>query len=254
MAGMAGIAQPVDDPEVEVFQRRPAFRRDIVEVGRIGRGPDTEAKRGNPAVVNQEGGKFYRTALPFGLMTLARFDRMARQDRRIVAALRRDEAIGEPRHDVLGGRLVEVDRNAPALVQHDRTQIVDAMGLVGMLMGQEYRIDVIDIGVDQLLAQVRRGVDYDPRGAVRARALDHQRATAAAVLWIVGIAGAPAEGRTRYAGRGAAAEDGQRYRHAAAFGGGTFENSLKKFSVVCREISSSETPRVSASTFATSTT
>ena len=205
-------------------------------------------------MVNQEGGKFYRTALPFGLMTLARFDRMARQDRRIVAALGRDEAIGEPRHDVFGGRLVEVDRNAAALVQHDRTQIVDAVGLVGVLMGQVHRVDVIDLGVDQLLAQVGRGVDHDPRGAVRARALDQQRAAAAAVLRIVGIAGAPAERRARYAGGGAAAEDRQRHRHAAAFGAGTFENSRKKFSVVCREISSSETPRVSASTFATSTT
>ena len=30
--------------------------------------------------------------------------------------------------------------------------------------------------------------------------------------------------------------------HAAAFGAGTLENSRKKFSVVCRAISSSETP------------
>src|SRR5215207_9043538 len=101
MAGMAGITQSVDDPEVEVFQRRPALRRDVVKVGRVGGGTDPEAERGNPAVVNQEGGKFYRAALPFGLVTLTRFDRMARQDRRIVAALGRDEAIGEPRHHVL---------------------------------------------------------------------------------------------------------------------------------------------------------
>src|SRR5882762_8996903 len=60
MAGMAGIAQPVDDPEVEVLQRRPAFRRDIVEVGRIGGGPDTEAERRDIAVMNEEGGKLYR--------------------------------------------------------------------------------------------------------------------------------------------------------------------------------------------------
>ena len=187
-------------------------------------------------------------------MILSRFDRMACQDRRIVAALGRNEAIGEPRHDVLGGRLIEVDGNTAALVHHDRTQIVDAMGLVGVLMGQEHRIDVIDVGVDQLLAQIGRGVDHDPCGAVRARTLDQQRAAAAAVFWIVGIAGAPAESRARHAGGGAAAQDCQCHRHAAAFGAGTFENSRKKFSVVCRDISSSETPRVSARTLATSTT
>jgi hypothetical protein len=29
------------------------------------------------------------------------------------------------------------------------------VGLVGMLVGEEHRVDVIDIGVDELLAQVR---------------------------------------------------------------------------------------------------
>ena len=166
-------------------------------------------------MLNQEGGKLHRTALPLDGVALAGFDGMPRQDRRIVAAFGRDEAIGKPRHDVFGGRLIEVDGNAPALVQHDRAQIVDAVGLVGVLMGQEHRIDVIDIGVDQLLAQIGRGVDHDPRGAVRARALDQQRAAAAAVFRIVGIAGAPAERRARHAGGGTAAEDRQRQRHAA---------------------------------------
>ena len=192
--------------------------------------------------------------LPANLLALAGFDRMPGQDRRIVAALRRDEAIGEPRHDVLGGRLVEIGRDAPALMQHHRAQIVDAVGLVGMLVGQEHRVEVIDFGVDQLLAQIRRGVDHDARDALARRALDQQRAAAAAVFGIVGIAAAPAERRARHAGGRAAAEDRQRQRHAAAFAAGTLENRRKKFSVVCREISSSDTPRVSASTLATSTT
>src|ERR1700722_20367523 len=128
------------------------------------------------------------------------------------------------------------------------------MGLIGMLMGQKYRIDVIDIGVDQLLAQIGRGVDQDPGEAVIPAALDQQRAAAAAVFRVVGIAGAPAERRTRNAGRGSGTENGQGQRHADASANGTFENSRKKFSVVWREISSSETPRVSASTLAISTT
>ena len=39
-------------------------------------------------------------------------------------------------------------------MQHDGTQIVHAVSLVGVLVGQEHRIDVIAFGVDQLLAQV----------------------------------------------------------------------------------------------------
>src|SRR4051794_12480954 len=254
MAGVAGIAQPVNNPELQVSQRRPALLGDVVEIGRVGCVAYAIAERRNMAVPYLKSRHRHRAALPFDGAALAGLDRMTVQDRRIVASLRRDEAIGKPRHDVFRGRLIEINRNPPSLMQHDRAEIVDAVGLVGVLVGQEYRIDVIDVGVDQLLAQVGRGIDHDPRGAVRAGTLDHQRAAAATVFWIVGIAGAPAEGRSRYAGGGAAAEDGQRYRHAAAFGIGTFENSRKKFSVVCREISSSETPRVSASTFATSTT
>src|ERR1700730_2165144 len=113
---------------------------------------------------------------------------------------------------------------------------------------------MIDIGVDQLLAQVGRGVDHDPRRALLRGALDQQRTASAAVLRIVGIAFAPAQRRARHARRRAAAEDRQRQRHAAAFPRGTLENRRKKFSVVWREMSSSETPRVSASTFAISTT
>src|SRR6267142_1638339 len=142
---------------------------------------------------------------------------------------------------MIRGRLVQIDGNAPALVQHNRTKIVDP-------------IDVIDTGVDQLFAQVGRGIDHDPRDPAIASPLDEQRATAAAVFRIIGIAGAPAERGTRHAGRGSATEDCQRQRHAVASAGGTFENSRKKFSVVWREISSNETPRVSASTLATSTT
>ena len=51
------------------------------------------------------------------------------------------------------------------------------MGLVGVLMRQVHRVDVIDIGVDQLLAQIGRGVDHDSCGAVGAGALELSTAT-----------------------------------------------------------------------------
>ena len=96
---------------------------------------------------------------PSIVAAFAGLDRMLGEDRRIVAARRRHEAIGKPVHDILRGRLVQIDRNAPALVQHHRAEIVDAVGLVGVLVGQEHRVDMIDPGVDQLLAQIGRGVD-----------------------------------------------------------------------------------------------
>src|SRR5215211_4370406 len=110
------------------------------------------------------------------------------------------------------------------------------------------------MGVDQLFAQIGRSIDQDARRALTRAALGEQRAAAATILGVVRIAAAPAERRTRHSRGRAATEDRQRQRHAASFGAGTFENSRKKFSLVCREISGNETPRASASTFATSTT
>ena len=59
-----------------------------------------------------------------------------------------------------------INRNPPALVQHDGAQVVDAMGLVGVLMGQKHRVDMVDMGIDQLLSQIGRGIDHDPRDAL----------------------------------------------------------------------------------------
>ena len=36
----------------------------------------------------------------------------------------------------------------------DGSEIVDAVGLIGVLMGQKYRVEMIDIRVDQLLPQI----------------------------------------------------------------------------------------------------
>src|SRR5882672_6164238 len=195
-----------------------------------------------------------RTALPFDGAAFAGLDGVIVQDWRIVAARWRHKAVRKSQQDVIGGRLVQIDRNAPALMQHDRAKIVDSMGLISMLMRQKHRIDVIDIGVDQLFAQIGRGIDHHARNPAIPGPLGKQRAAAATVFRIIRIAGAPAERGTRDAGRGSAAENSQAQRHAVASAAGTLENRRKKLSVVWREISSSETPRASASTLATSTT
>ncbi len=69
------------------------------------------------------------------------------------------------------------------------------------------------------------------RLAVGPCALDQHRAAPPAVLRIVGIAGAPAERRTRHAAGRSAAQDRDRQRHAAPpiSWRGTLLNSRKKF-------------------------
>jgi len=128
------------------------------------------------------------------------------------------------------------------------------MGLVGMLVCQEHRVDVIDIGVDQLLAQVGRGIDHDPRHAAISGPLDQQRAAAAAVFRIIWVAFSPTERGTRQRGlrirsrgsSGSASCHSFRRRH---FG----EQPKEVFGGLARKSHREIRPRVSASTFATST-
>src|SRR6185437_17145445 len=114
----------------------------------------------------------------------------------------------------------------------DGAKIVDPVGLIGVFMGQKHRVEVVHMGVNQLLAQIGRGVDQDPRCSAIGSPLDEQRAAAAAVFGVVGIACAPAEGGTRHAGGGSAAENRQTQRHVIASAGGTLLNRRKKFCVV----------------------
>ena len=75
MAGMPGIAQPVDDPEFEMFQKRPARGRDVADIGRVGGLADPIAERRNIAVLQEERRKRHRTALPFDGAAFAGLDR-----------------------------------------------------------------------------------------------------------------------------------------------------------------------------------
>ena len=85
------------------------------------------------------------------------------------------------------------------------------MGVVGVRMGHQHAVEPIDVGVEQLLAQVGRGVDQHLRLAAcrRARSTSTEQRRRR-LRGFVGIAGAPALRDARHAAGGAAAEDGQR--------------------------------------------
>src|SRR2546423_12734744 len=138
------------------------------------------------------------------------------EDRRILAAWRRREAIAEPLDQGARGRVIGVDVDALPFLERERPQVINAVGMVGMVMSIEHRVEPLDGGVKQLLAQIRRGVDQDASALTRAVCpLDQQRAAPAAVLRVVRIAVTPAKPDARYAGRRAAAQDGGAKRHAA---------------------------------------
>ncbi len=101
-------------------------------------------------------------------------DPMLGHDRGIVAAGRRDEAVAEAGSHDLGSRRIEVDIDAAPPLDEERAQVVDAVGVVGVLVGIEHRIEPIDLGSQQLLAQVGRGIDQDTGDARAIAALDQQ--------------------------------------------------------------------------------
>ena len=90
--------------------------------------------------------------------------------------------------------------------------------MVGMVVGPDHRVDVADIGVEQLLAQVGAGVDQDPR---RRRGSTRIETRAAAVARLGRVAVAPVIADPRHAGRRAAAEHPQ--LHAGGLGEQTLE-------------------------------
>src|SRR5260221_14256055 len=130
------------------------------------------------------------------------------------------------------------------------------MGVVSMLMRDEYAVEPVDFGVQKLHAKIGRPSDKHGRSAaVRICPLNQKRGAPPAIFWIVWIARTPAQRPPRDAHGRTAAEDGGGQAHAAfAATRGTLLNRRKKFSVVWRAISSAVTQRPAPKTLAVSAT
>ena len=179
---------------------------------------------------------------------------MTLEDRRVFAICRHVEAIGEALPELLSGQLVVIHGDAAAHVKGDHTEIIDAVGVVGMVMGEEHAVEPPHADVEQLLAEIWRGVDKHIGRPLGTFLLHEHGAAPPPVLRICRIARAPDIADTGYAAGCAAAEDGELERHAGdgidAADRGTFLNRRKKLSVVAAAISASVTPRTSASRLA----
>src|SRR5688572_1688691 len=103
----------------------------------------------------------------------------------------------------------------------DMSQVIDAVAVVGMIMGDDHPFQVRDVRRQQLLPHIGTAIDQQPLAV----AVDQDRRAGAAVLWLMGIAVAPVISNPRHAGRSPAAENS--YFHSAAF-----PNRWKKLAVV----------------------
>jgi hypothetical protein len=106
--------------------------------------------------------------------------------------------------------LAGVDIHGRAGVAGDHAQLVDAMHVVGMVVGVEHAVRALDAGGQRLHAQIRTTIDEHAGGAV----FDVDRGAIAAVARIVRIALAPLVSQPRHAARGATAEN--RHFHRAS--------------------------------------
>src|SRR5262249_48677873 len=148
------------------------------------------------------------------------------------------------------------DRPAAQLAGH--AQIVDAVQMIGMRVGQQHRVDPRGAGIEHLLAQIGRHVDQE----VGAAALDQHRAAAAAVARVGRIPAPPPPGprsRARCPSAGGPIfcppppapppTGGWVLGGGSAAGGVAFANSRKNLSVVAAA-SPSGAPPLSAATAA----
>src|SRR5688572_11425529 len=157
------------------------------------------------------------------------------ENRRIAAAGRRLEAIGKARYEAVTGACVEPYRHPPLHRIRDRSQIVDAMRMIGMVVGIKHAVERRETDRKELLPNIRPSVDEDFRSAFRADLLDESRTTSAPVFWIIWIAATPIVAEAWNTSGRAAAEDRQTMPHAASAADaarGTFLNNRKKLSVV----------------------
>ena len=145
------------------------------------------------------GHEFNHAARPFDKNGEARaFDRSLVQDRWIARARRSVEGIPEPAGECgLSGR-VHPDRDTFALQIGKGPKIVDAMGLVRMVVGIDNTIDARHVRRDHLFAKIRRCINHDTRDSPArikvgptGRPLDQQGTAATPVPRIVRVAVTP---------------------------------------------------------------
>ena len=148
---------------------------------------------------------------------LAGLEPVLGHDRRIFAAGRRLEAIAEARAQQ-SARSARRGRRRRRRALADESARRSSMPWVWSACAWviEHAVEPVDIGVEKLLAQVRRGIDQDPGAPFGPRRSTSSELRRRRFFGIVRVAGAPAERRPRHAPGGAAAEDGERSASCAA--------------------------------------
>ena len=150
------------------------------------------------------------------------------------------EPLAQPPHGFASSKA----RDGPGAAIPQRSQFIDAVAMVGMIVRPEHRVDPVDRIGEQLLAQVGRGIDQQP---VAGLALDQDRHTGAAIFGLGRVAFAPIIADPRHPGRRSRTEHQQLHSPALV-------NKRLKLRVVTAARCSGVTPRKAATNRAVSAT
>src|SRR5690606_6713183 len=113
VARMRNRAQGVEDPQVEALQERYRRFRQAADIGRVGKAADAEAERGDVAVLLRNGDRLEHAPGAGYMHGLRRIDVVGLEDRRIAAAGRRLEAVGEAGDEAVARAPVEPHWHPP---------------------------------------------------------------------------------------------------------------------------------------------
>ena len=253
---MRAVPQAVQDPQLDAVQGRKGRLVERAHVGRIGDLSKAVAQTGPAPVLLHEGHD------PNAADLERAFDRNVVQDRRIqpIGVVAGGEGVAEALDQGLPGRPIHVgvDR-AAARIGHG-AQLVEAVAVIGVGVGEQDRVDRPGPAVKQLGAQVGRGVDEQGGAPL----LHQNRHPAAPVARMVRIADAPVAARGAVgegdAAGAAATENGDLHAGdchigtCGRAGRAALANRRKTLSPVARTSSSGGTPLSSARAAAVWTT
>ena len=233
------LPQGLDDPAFEPAQLGETLLGHADEIGGIPEDAvEDETQAVDAAMVLEQDLDLHPSQLEF----VPRLDGMALQRGLEIGrrALVLGEQVLEPAPDVVERRRRAVDRDPLAVRPVETAQLVHSSDVVGMRVGEQDRVDARVAGRQQLVADVRPGVDQEVEPVL----LDENGAALAPVLRIVGIAPAPAGMAERgNPDRGARAEHGDPHDAPCSMRW----NSRRVLSAVRRAISAASTPLTSAS-------
>ena len=229
VAGVRRVAQGVADEDLGRADDGPGVFGDGLHIGQIddaaARGRDFQAKRVDLAMGDGEGDDLDRAARAVDGDGAVQQVQVA--DRGIVRSCGCLEHIAEAVAQGCARFGIGIALHAGMGVIGHLAEVVDAVDMIGMGMRPDHRIQRRNPCIQHLRHQIGAGIDQHTGHGTALDPVDQDRAAAAAVFRITGVAGAPIAADPRHPPGRAAAQDGDA-DHALAF-----QNSRSKLAEVC---------------------